>query len=57
MPEALMLQWVLWLPMAGLAALLALPAAKVEAIRRVTFWVMLLQFVLVERTQKGASRT
>jgi len=47
MPEALMLQWVLWLPMAGLAALLALPAAKVEAIRRVTFWVMLLQFVLV----------
>jgi NADH-quinone oxidoreductase subunit M len=47
MDDALLLQMVLWLPLAAVAALLVLPASAGAAIRRLTFWAMVLQFVLV----------
>jgi NADH-quinone oxidoreductase subunit M len=46
MSDALMLQIVLWLPVAGLAGLLLVPAAQAETIRRLTFFAMLAQFAL-----------
>jgi NADH-quinone oxidoreductase subunit M len=47
MDSVLMLQAVLWLPLAALLALLIVPSGAHDAIRRVTFWAMVLQFVLV----------
>jgi NADH-quinone oxidoreductase subunit M len=47
MDEALMLQVVLWLPLAATVLLLLLPASAADAIRRLAFWTMVLQFVLV----------
>jgi NADH-quinone oxidoreductase subunit M len=46
MSDALMLQIVLWLPLAGLVALLLVPSAQGDALRRVSLVVMLLQFAL-----------
>ena len=46
MSEAFALQLVLWLPFAGMLALIALPASAARTIRSFTFWVMVLQFVL-----------
>ena len=45
MSDQLMLQLVLWLPLAGMFALLAVPAGSHDAIRRLSLGVMLLQFV------------
>ena len=47
MADPLMLQIVLWLPLAGIAALLLVPATAADTIRRLTFWTMVLQFALV----------
>jgi NADH-quinone oxidoreductase subunit M len=47
MDSVLMLQAVLWLPLAALLALLIVPSGAHDAIRRLTFWTMVLQFVLV----------
>ena len=46
MSEAFALQLVLWLPFAGMLALIALPASAARTIRSFTFWVMVVQFVL-----------
>jgi NADH-quinone oxidoreductase subunit M len=46
MSDALMLQIVLWLPLAGLAALLVVPSAQADTLRRVSLVAMLLQFAL-----------
>jgi NADH-quinone oxidoreductase subunit M len=46
MAEALGLHLVLWLPLAGLLALIVVPTTAHHAIRGFTFWVMLLQFAL-----------
>jgi NADH-quinone oxidoreductase subunit M len=46
MSDALMLQIVLWLPLAGVAGLLLVAAERIDAIRRFSFAVMALQFVL-----------
>jgi NADH-quinone oxidoreductase subunit M len=43
MAETLALQAVLWLPPAGLFALLLVPAGAGDAIRRLSLWTMLLQ--------------
>jgi NADH-quinone oxidoreductase subunit M len=45
--NALMLQAVLWLPLAGMFALLVVPGRAHDTIRRLTFGVMVVQFVLV----------
>ena len=46
MSEAFALQLVLWLPFAGMLALIALPSSSPGTIRSFTFWVMVVQFVL-----------
>ena len=46
MSEVFALQLVLWLPFAGMLVLAALPGRSHALIRRFTFWVMMLQFVL-----------
>ncbi|MDH4288273.1 MAG: NADH-quinone oxidoreductase subunit M [Aquincola sp.] len=47
MDNVLMLQTVLWLPLAGMFALLVVPSGAHDAVRRLSFWTMVLQFVLV----------
>ncbi|MFO1199113.1 MAG: NADH-quinone oxidoreductase subunit M [Burkholderiaceae bacterium] len=46
MAEATLLSLVLYLPILGIAILVALPAGAGKAIRGVTFWLMVVQFVL-----------
>jgi NADH-quinone oxidoreductase subunit M len=46
MHEATMLNLVLFLPVLGIAILLAIPQEKEGAIRSVTFWIMVAQFAL-----------
>ncbi|MCU0975359.1 MAG: NADH-quinone oxidoreductase subunit M [Steroidobacteraceae bacterium] len=46
MAEATLLNYVLWLPVLGMAALLVLPRGADAAVRGLAFVVMLLQFVL-----------
>ena len=46
MSEALALQVVLWLPLAGMLAIAAVPAGAPGRVRAIAFWVMVLQFVL-----------
>ena len=46
MREALILNLVLFLPVLGMAALLAVPSTRHATIRSIAFWVMALQFVL-----------
>jgi NADH-quinone oxidoreductase subunit M len=46
MPEAAILNVVLYLPVLGIALLVALPAHRDEAVRQVTLWVMVLQLAL-----------
>jgi NADH-quinone oxidoreductase subunit M len=46
MGDAALLNVVLYLPVAGIAALLAIPAAQEGRIRWLTFWVMIVQLVL-----------
>jgi NADH-quinone oxidoreductase subunit M len=46
MSEALLLNVVLWLPLAGMLLLVAVPAAQPAAVRQLSLWLMLLQFAL-----------
>jgi NADH-quinone oxidoreductase subunit M len=46
MPEATLLNVVLYLPVVGIALLVALPPKRDEAVRQVTLWVMVLQLAL-----------
>lgn len=46
MGDAILLNLVLYLPLAGTAALLAIPAGREDYVRRLAFGVMLLQFAL-----------
>jgi NADH-quinone oxidoreductase subunit M len=46
MSDAAMLNLVLWLPVAGMALVWALPAERPDKVRWATFWVMALQFAL-----------
>jgi NADH-quinone oxidoreductase subunit M len=46
MPEALILNLVLFLPVIGIALLAAVPAARADLVRGISFWVMVAQFVL-----------
>jgi len=46
MSEALALQCVLGLPVAGMIAIAAVPAAAPGRVRAIAFWVMVLQFLL-----------
>ena len=46
MAESVLLNLVLFLPLAGIAALIALPPRKEDLVRRLSLAVMLLQFVL-----------
>jgi len=47
MSDAAILNLVLWLPVAGMALVWALPEERPDRVRWATFWVMALQFVLV----------
>jgi len=46
MSDAAILNLVLWLPVAGMALVWALPAERPDKVRWATFWVMALQFAL-----------
>jgi NADH:ubiquinone oxidoreductase subunit 4 (subunit M) len=46
MSEALALQGVLWLPLAGMLAIAAVPTDAPGRVRAIAFWVMVLQFLL-----------
>ena len=46
MSDAAILNLVLWLPVAGMALVWALPEEQPDRVRWATFWVMALQFVL-----------
>jgi len=46
MSDAAILNLVLWLPVAGMALVSALPEERPDRVRWATFWVMALQFVL-----------
>jgi NADH-quinone oxidoreductase subunit M len=46
MSDAAILNLVLWLPVAGMALVWALPEERPDRVRWATFWVMALQFVL-----------
>ena len=46
MSDAAILNLVLWLPIAGMALVWALPEERPDRVRWATFWVMTLQFVL-----------
>jgi NADH-quinone oxidoreductase subunit M len=46
MSEALALQGVLWLPLAGMLAIAAVPADAPGRVRAIAFWAMVLQFLL-----------
>jgi NADH-quinone oxidoreductase subunit M len=46
MSDATVLNLVLWLPVAGMALVWALPEERPDRVRWATFWVMALQFVL-----------
>jgi NADH-quinone oxidoreductase subunit M len=46
MPEQAILNIVLYLPLAGIALLAATPAKQEGTVRQVSFWVMVVQFVL-----------
>ncbi len=46
MSDAAVLNLVLWLPVAGMALVWALPEERPDRVRWATFWVMALQFVL-----------
>ena len=46
MADATMLNVVLWLPFAGMLAIAAVPAGRDGFVRGLTFWAMVLQFVL-----------
>jgi len=46
MSDAAILNLVLWLPVAGMALVWALPESRPDKVRWATFWVMVLQFVL-----------
>jgi NADH-quinone oxidoreductase subunit M len=46
MADATLLNYVLWLPVLGMAALLVLPRGADAAVRGLAFVVMLLQFLL-----------
>jgi NADH-quinone oxidoreductase subunit M len=46
MSDAGILNLVLWLPVIGIALLIALPADRHGAVRQVTLWVMLAELAL-----------
>ena len=46
MADADLLNLVLFLPLAGIALLVAVPAGQERQMRGLSFWVMVLQFVL-----------
>src|SRR6266496_1873374 len=45
MADAGILNLVLYLPLAGIAGIIALPQGRDELVRRLSLWVMILQFV------------
>ena len=42
-----LLNLVVWLPIAGMLAIALIPASQENMVRQVTFWLMIVQFVLM----------